>query len=61
VAQEQPPKAPYSSVVALVMARAQKQLAEQYQDSDLQKHAAVLEQRALQAIKDGKSELPPLQ
>lgn len=51
-------KAGYSSIAALVMARAQKRVAEKYQDEPLAKHAATLEQRALDAIKQGKPELP---
>jgi len=42
------------------MARAQKRLAEKYQDEDLGRHAETLEQRALAAIKEGKAELPEL-
>jgi hypothetical protein len=51
---------PYPSVVALVQARAQKRLAEKYQDEELAQHATALEERALAAIKNGKPELPPL-
>ncbi len=42
------------------MARAQKRLADKYQDSDLASHAAVLQERAQAAVKDGKAELPPM-
>jgi hypothetical protein len=47
-----------SSVAALVMARAQKQLAEKYKDADLALNAIKLERRALEAIKLGLPELP---
>jgi hypothetical protein len=46
-----PPKRGYSSVAALVMARAQKRLAEKTDNADLALHAANLERRALEAIK----------
>src|SRR4051794_27972998 len=49
----------YSSVAALVMARAQRQLAEKYQDGELATNAQELEKRALGAIKLGQSELEP--
>jgi hypothetical protein len=47
-----------SSVAALVMARAQEQLAEQYEDADLALNAIKLERRATEAIKLGLPELP---
>jgi hypothetical protein len=56
--QSKPQKDPYSSAVALVMARAQNRLASKYGDSSLGKHAATLQERAEQAIKDGRSDLP---
>jgi hypothetical protein len=52
---------PYSSVAALAMARAQKRLAEKYQDSDLANRGASLEARALDAIKQGSPILPPVE
>ncbi len=48
-----------SSVAALVMARAQKRLAEEYDDADLALNAIKLERRALEAIKLDKPELDP--
>jgi hypothetical protein len=49
-----------SSVAALVMARAQKQLAEKYphDDPELMADATELERRALEAIKQGLPDLP---
>jgi hypothetical protein len=52
-------KSGYSSVGALVMARAQKRLAEEYDDADLALNAIKLERRALEAIKLHLPELPP--
>jgi hypothetical protein len=52
-------KAGYPSAAALAMARAQKRLAEKYKDKPLAYRAAALEQRALDAIKQGKPELLP--
>jgi hypothetical protein len=49
----------YSSVGALVMARAQK--AEESDDVDLALHAIKLERRALEAIKLHLSELPEIE
>jgi hypothetical protein len=48
----------FSSVAALVMERAQKQLAEENDGPDLALNAIKLERRALEAIKLGQSELP---
>jgi hypothetical protein len=39
------------------MARAQTRLAGKYQDEELAKHAATLERRALEAIKQGRATL----
>jgi hypothetical protein len=47
-----------ASLAALVMARAQKRLAEEYDDADLALKAIKLERRSTEAIKAGKSELP---
>ena len=41
------------------MARAQMQLAKEYDDADLALNAIKLERRALEAIKAGQSELDP--
>ena len=51
---------PYPSALALVMARTQKRIAEKYDDQELAQHPAALEERAQQAVRDGKSELPEL-
>jgi hypothetical protein len=51
----------FSSVAALVMARAQKRLAEEYDDADLALNAIKLERRALEAIKLGLPELPEVE
>jgi hypothetical protein len=53
-----PPKQGYSSVGALVMARAQKRLAEKTDNADLALHAVKLERRALVAIALHLSVLP---
>jgi hypothetical protein len=47
----------FSSVAALVMARAQKRLAEKTDHADLALHAIKLELRALAAIKLGLTDL----
>jgi opacity protein-like surface antigen len=52
-------RAGFSSHAVLAMARAQKRLAEKYNDEDLARHAAELERRALDAIEQGLLELPP--
>jgi len=51
----------FSSVAALVMARAQKQLAEKYDDADLAINAIRLERRAMEAIELGLPELPTVE
>lgn len=43
------------------MARAQKQLAEEHDDTDLMAHAIELERRATETIKLGLSELPEVE
>jgi hypothetical protein len=48
----------FSSVAALVMARAQKRLAEEYDDADLALNAIKLERRALDAIEQHLPVLP---
>jgi hypothetical protein len=48
-------------VGALVMARAQRRLAEESDDVDLALHAIKLERRALEAIKLHLSELPEVE
>jgi hypothetical protein len=48
-------------VGALVMARAQKRLAEDTDDADLALHAIKLERRALEAFKLHLSELPEVE
>jgi hypothetical protein len=50
-----------SSVGALVMARAQKQLGDEHDDADLALTAIRLERRATEAIKLHLSELPELE
>jgi hypothetical protein len=51
----------YSSVGALVMARALQRLAAENDDADLALHAIKLERRALEAIKLHLSELPEVE
>ena len=53
-----PSKHPFPSLAALAMARASKRLAAEYDDQDLAARAELLEQRALEAIGDGKHYLP---
>jgi hypothetical protein len=48
----------FSSVAALVMARAQKRLAAEYDYADMALNAIKLERRALEAIELGLPELP---
>ena len=43
----------YPPHAALAMARAQKRIAEKYDDPELAEHAADLERRALEAIESG--------
>jgi hypothetical protein len=50
----------FSVYAALAMGRAQQRLGERYQDEQLANRGRLLEARALAAIKDGKSELPPM-
>jgi hypothetical protein len=50
-----------SSVAMLVMARAQKQLAEEYDDADLTLNAIELERRALEAIERHLPGLPAVE
>jgi hypothetical protein len=52
-----PTETPYPPAAALAMARAQTRLAGKYQDEELAKHAATLERRALEAIKQGRATL----
>jgi hypothetical protein len=51
-------KPAFSSAAALVMAQAQKQLADKYDDADLALNAIKLERRAQEAIKLHLPELP---
>jgi hypothetical protein len=53
------PKTSYSSAAALAMARAQKRVAEN-EDESLASHAAVLEERTLDAINQDKPDLQPM-
>jgi hypothetical protein len=57
-AQTKPQRPPYSTALALAMARAQKRLAADYQDEGLKVHADELERRALKAAALGLSTLP---
>jgi hypothetical protein len=47
-----------ASAAALAIARAQKELAEKYDDAELALNAIKLERRAVAAIKPGQAELP---
>ena len=53
-------KASFSAYAALAMARAEKRLAEKYDEPDLTARAETLEQRALDAINRGQPNLSPL-
>ena len=53
-------KTSFSAFAALAMARAEKRLAEKYEEPDLAARAETLEQRAQDAIDRGQANLSPL-
>jgi hypothetical protein len=57
---ERPSKQGYPSAVALAVARALQKTGREYNDEQMLTRGQNLEERALDAIKRGKSELPPL-